>query len=188
MAEPFVSRGFRGRRQPEVTARRLPPGQYETRDFPVLSAGPTPRVRASASSVSTETPSQTVSSLDHFVTQWMSLVTVSCGSAWNSSHVQRAAGPPAPRTVKSHVASEVCGVGPAERTGNSPVSYWPGGSRRAVASGGRRPRNPRETNGSVMTSSLSSLARQRGRWIAPPLSRVRIPPSPAGSCRGSSRW
>src|SRR5213592_4307867 len=23
---------------------RLPPGQYETRDFPVLSAGPTPRV------------------------------------------------------------------------------------------------------------------------------------------------
>jgi len=39
---PFVARGFRGRRQPH--ADRLPPGQYETRDFPVLSAGPTPRV------------------------------------------------------------------------------------------------------------------------------------------------
>jgi DMSO/TMAO reductase YedYZ molybdopterin-dependent catalytic subunit len=43
MAESFISRGFRGRRQPSATAGRLPPGQYETRDFPVLSAGPTPR-------------------------------------------------------------------------------------------------------------------------------------------------
>jgi DMSO/TMAO reductase YedYZ molybdopterin-dependent catalytic subunit len=43
MTEPFVSRGFRGRRQPGATADRLPPGQYETRDFPVLPAGPTPR-------------------------------------------------------------------------------------------------------------------------------------------------
>ncbi len=40
----FVSRGFRGRRreQPDL-AGRIPPGQYLTRDFPVLSAGPTPR-------------------------------------------------------------------------------------------------------------------------------------------------
>ena len=38
-----ISRGFRGRRPPEAAAGRLPPGQYETRDFPVLSAGPTPR-------------------------------------------------------------------------------------------------------------------------------------------------
>ena len=43
MTESFISRGFRGRRQPVATAGRLPPGQYETRDFPVLSAGPTPR-------------------------------------------------------------------------------------------------------------------------------------------------
>ena len=43
MAEPFVSRGFRGRRQPSAAEGRLPPGQYETPDFPVLSAGPTPR-------------------------------------------------------------------------------------------------------------------------------------------------
>src|SRR3954464_15977212 len=42
MAESFISRGFRGRRQPSGTAGRLPPGQYETPDFPVLSAGPTP--------------------------------------------------------------------------------------------------------------------------------------------------
>jgi DMSO/TMAO reductase YedYZ molybdopterin-dependent catalytic subunit len=37
----IVSRGFRGRR-PDGDAARLPPGQYLTRDFPVLSAGPTP--------------------------------------------------------------------------------------------------------------------------------------------------
>ena len=43
MAESFISRGFRGRRQPSATIGRLPPGQYETPDFPVLSAGPTPR-------------------------------------------------------------------------------------------------------------------------------------------------
>ena len=39
----LISRGFRGRRPAGAAAERLPPGQYETRDFPVLSAGPTPR-------------------------------------------------------------------------------------------------------------------------------------------------
>src|SRR4051812_24463559 len=38
---PTISRGFRGRRS-DADPSRLPPGQYETRDFPVLSAGPTP--------------------------------------------------------------------------------------------------------------------------------------------------
>jgi DMSO/TMAO reductase YedYZ molybdopterin-dependent catalytic subunit len=38
----IISRGFRGR--PRPAGDRLPPGQYETKDFPVLSAGPTPRV------------------------------------------------------------------------------------------------------------------------------------------------
>jgi DMSO/TMAO reductase YedYZ molybdopterin-dependent catalytic subunit len=37
-----ISRGFVGRRPAAGAAKRLPPGQYETRDFPVLSAGPTP--------------------------------------------------------------------------------------------------------------------------------------------------
>jgi DMSO/TMAO reductase YedYZ molybdopterin-dependent catalytic subunit len=37
-----VSRGFTGRRRPEVDPSRVPPGQYVTEDFPVLSAGPTP--------------------------------------------------------------------------------------------------------------------------------------------------
>jgi DMSO/TMAO reductase YedYZ molybdopterin-dependent catalytic subunit len=38
----FVSRGFRGRRREDVDSSRVPPGQYVTSDFPVLSAGPTP--------------------------------------------------------------------------------------------------------------------------------------------------
>ena len=38
----IVSKGFRGR--PQGGDVRLPPGQYLTHDFPVLSAGPTPRV------------------------------------------------------------------------------------------------------------------------------------------------
>jgi DMSO/TMAO reductase YedYZ molybdopterin-dependent catalytic subunit len=42
MVERFISRGFQGRRQPAPNDR-VPPGQYVTRDFPVLSAGPTPR-------------------------------------------------------------------------------------------------------------------------------------------------
>lgn len=39
----LISRGFRGKRPANDRRDRLPPGQYETRDFPVLSAGPTPQ-------------------------------------------------------------------------------------------------------------------------------------------------
>ncbi|MEV4631532.1 sulfite oxidase-like oxidoreductase, partial [Micromonospora sp. NPDC049523] len=38
----IVSPGFQGR--PRSSQPALPPGQYLTEDFPVLSAGPTPRV------------------------------------------------------------------------------------------------------------------------------------------------
>jgi DMSO/TMAO reductase YedYZ molybdopterin-dependent catalytic subunit len=37
-----ISRGFTGRRRPVADPSRVPPGQYLTSDFPVLSAGPTP--------------------------------------------------------------------------------------------------------------------------------------------------
>ncbi|MGO9064190.1 MAG: sulfite oxidase-like oxidoreductase [Myxococcaceae bacterium] len=43
MAKPFVSRGFVGKRREPGLAGRVPPGQYVTTDFPVLSAGPTPK-------------------------------------------------------------------------------------------------------------------------------------------------
>ena len=38
------TRGFFGRRPSAQAAQRLPPGQYQTDDFPVLSMGPTPHV------------------------------------------------------------------------------------------------------------------------------------------------
>ena len=45
MSEPPISRGFRSRRQEQTPKTRLPPGQYMTTDFPVLSAGPTPQIK-----------------------------------------------------------------------------------------------------------------------------------------------
>jgi DMSO/TMAO reductase YedYZ molybdopterin-dependent catalytic subunit len=43
MSEGFLSRGFLGRKRKPDANSRVPPGQYETPDFPVLTAGPTPR-------------------------------------------------------------------------------------------------------------------------------------------------
>ncbi|MEJ8846296.1 sulfite oxidase-like oxidoreductase [Variovorax rhizosphaerae] len=40
----MATRGFTGRRPGSAFARRLPPGQFETDDFPVLAKGPTPRI------------------------------------------------------------------------------------------------------------------------------------------------
>jgi len=45
VSDQFVSRGFTGRgREAGDSADRVPPGQYRTEGFPVLSAGPTPPV------------------------------------------------------------------------------------------------------------------------------------------------
>ncbi|HXV09188.1 MAG TPA: molybdopterin-dependent oxidoreductase, partial [Burkholderiales bacterium] len=38
-----TTRGFTGRRRARPEGNRVPPGQFVTDDFPVLSAGPTPR-------------------------------------------------------------------------------------------------------------------------------------------------
>jgi DMSO/TMAO reductase YedYZ molybdopterin-dependent catalytic subunit len=46
MADRPISRGFKSRHQIEENHKlRLPPGQYVTMDFPVLSAGPTPQIK-----------------------------------------------------------------------------------------------------------------------------------------------
>ena len=42
------TRGFTGRRPAADTAHRLPPGQQETQDFPVLSLGPAPAINLDA--------------------------------------------------------------------------------------------------------------------------------------------
>jgi DMSO/TMAO reductase YedYZ molybdopterin-dependent catalytic subunit len=87
----IVTPGFRGRRTPGRSD--LPPGQYLTEDFPVLSAGPTPRIplvewefvittesgevhRWSWSQLR-ELASETITVDIHCVTKWSKL-----GTAW----------------------------------------------------------------------------------------------------------
>src|SRR5262249_52327277 len=116
----------------------------------------------------TETPSQSVSSFDHLVTQWMSTVIFSLGSARNSSHVQRCSSSTSPVIVKSHWSSGGCGVGPADRTGKSFVTYWPGGSRPRGASSRRRPLKPREMIGGMGSPSVGDgETRAAGRALQP---------------------
>ena len=50
----FISRGFHGRRHDMGDDERVPPGQHRVADFPVLSAGPTPRTRLERWSFSIE--------------------------------------------------------------------------------------------------------------------------------------
>jgi DMSO/TMAO reductase YedYZ molybdopterin-dependent catalytic subunit len=44
MTQPPISRGFRRSGTADARSARLPPGQHLVGDFPVLSAGPTPRL------------------------------------------------------------------------------------------------------------------------------------------------
>ena len=84
-----VTRGFLGRRR-DVDPDRLPPGQYLTPDFPVLSAGPTPHTPLEEWTFSIvagserrtwtweafrELPSETVTVDIHCVTRWSKLDT-----------------------------------------------------------------------------------------------------------------
>jgi DMSO/TMAO reductase YedYZ molybdopterin-dependent catalytic subunit len=85
----FISRGFHGRRS-EEPAGRVPPGQYVTSDFPVLSAGPTPHTALADWTFTIEggnepkswtwqefqaLPSETVTVDIHCVTRWSKLDT-----------------------------------------------------------------------------------------------------------------
>jgi len=91
-----VSRGFHGRRRvPAQQAGRVPPGQYVTEDFPVLSAGPTPHtptgnwtfsirqggsVRRSWDWLQMRAlPAETVTADIHCVTRWSKL-----GTEWQA--------------------------------------------------------------------------------------------------------
>jgi DMSO/TMAO reductase YedYZ molybdopterin-dependent catalytic subunit len=87
-----ISRGFRRRHTvPEGASDRVPPGQYVTDGFPVLSAGPTPHtpltewtfsIRQGAATLKSwtwqefqELPAQTVTVDIHCVTRWSKLDT-----------------------------------------------------------------------------------------------------------------
>ena len=87
----FISRGFHRRQTDPALAGRVPPGQYVTSDFPVLSAGPTPHRPLENWSFSIEgevdeplrwswdefraLPSETVTKDIHCVTKWSKLDT-----------------------------------------------------------------------------------------------------------------
>jgi DMSO/TMAO reductase YedYZ molybdopterin-dependent catalytic subunit len=86
-----ISRGFHGRRRGTVDPSRVPPGQYVTQDFPVLSAGPTPRTDLDAWSFTIDgaveparswswpelaaLPSEEITKDIHCVTKWSKLDT-----------------------------------------------------------------------------------------------------------------
>jgi len=87
-----VTRGFHGRRrEPEGAEGRVPPGQYVTNDFPVLSAGPTPHTPLDKWTFSIRQegaitkswnwqemralPAETVTADIHCVTRWTKLDT-----------------------------------------------------------------------------------------------------------------
>src|SRR3984893_19237070 len=94
--------------------------------------------------VSTVTPVHKVSSLVHLVTQWMSTVKLSLGSLRNSSQVHRLGSSTSPTIDNVHSDSDTFGVGPAERTGKSSTTCWPGGTRALLATSRRLPLKPRE--------------------------------------------
>ena len=94
-----ISRGFRRRHTvPEGASDRVPPGQYVTDGFPVLSAGPTPHtpltewtfsIRRGGATLKSwtweefqELPAQTVTVDIHCVTRWSKL-----GTEWRGVSV-----------------------------------------------------------------------------------------------------
>ncbi len=92
----IITRGFAGRGRRNAD---LPPGQYLTEDFPVLSAGPTPRVSVDTwqLGVTTESgqhqtwswpellalPSETITVDLHCVTKWSKL-----GTPWKGVRIE----------------------------------------------------------------------------------------------------
>ena len=90
---PPISRGFSGRPRRDVDSSRVPPGQYVVEDFPVLSAGPTPRTPVERWSLTVDgavdaartwswdelraLPAETFTTDIHCVTKWSKL-----GTTW----------------------------------------------------------------------------------------------------------
>jgi DMSO/TMAO reductase YedYZ molybdopterin-dependent catalytic subunit len=87
-----ISRGFGSRRRELAAKERVPPGQYVTADFPVLSAGPTSQIKVADWTFSLQVrgsligrwtwaefeglPQTTIKADIHCVTKWTKLDTV----------------------------------------------------------------------------------------------------------------
>ena len=119
----LITRGFTGRRRSD---EHLPPGQYLTTDFPVLSAGPTPKVSLDTweFAVVTETgqrqawswpqlralPAETVTVDLHCVTKWSKL-----GTTWKGVSID---------TLLAGVQSAAQFASSARTAGTPRTSRW----------------------------------------------------------------
>ena len=90
--EAPISRGFGSKRRQQTPKDRVPPGQYVTTDFPVLSAGPTPQIKVEDWTFSIQfggsligkwswaqfetLPQTTIQADIHCVTKWSKLETI----------------------------------------------------------------------------------------------------------------
>jgi DMSO/TMAO reductase YedYZ molybdopterin-dependent catalytic subunit len=141
-----ISRGFRGRRRTTADPARVPPGQYVTEDFPVLSAGPTPHTKLDAWSFSVsggdqprtwtwdefvDLPTERVTVDIHCVTRWSKLDTTWQGVSVDTllSHV-------------SHQASFVLAHCDGGYTTNLPLADVTGGQAWVAFDYGGEPLDP----------------------------------------------
>ncbi|MDF2759650.1 MAG: oxidoreductase molybdopterin binding protein, partial [Thermomicrobiales bacterium] len=134
----LFSRGFRGRPRSADAAGRLPPGQYETRDFPVLSAGPTPRVALEAWDFTLHgqdgqtarwtwgefqtLPHEPITADIHCVTKWSKF-----GTVWEGVSVDTLLGEAAAQGVEP--APYVVAMSDGDYTTNLPLASAPGVNR-----------------------------------------------------------
>ena len=109
----MATRGFFGRHREPGTEGRLPPGQHLTSDFPVLSAGPTPRVRTESWSFTLKDGPRPIAKWNwdefnalprtkflrdiHCVTTWSKFDT-NWGACWSTISLLPPASNPRPRT------------------------------------------------------------------------------------------
>ena len=147
----IFSRGFRGRPRSTASAGRLPPGQYETRDFPVLSAGPTPRVSLEAWDFTLRGPGgrtarwtwdefqrlphEPVTADIHFVNKWSKF-----GTAWEGVSVDTLLGEAAAQGLEP--APYVLAVADGDYTTNLPLADVTGGKAWIAVKYGGEPLPP----------------------------------------------
>jgi DMSO/TMAO reductase YedYZ molybdopterin-dependent catalytic subunit len=134
MEGPPISRGFKSRRQTEASRDRVPPGQHVTADFPVLTSGPTPDIKAANWSLALQLggsivgkwswaefealPQTTITTDIHCVTTWSKLDTTWSGVTFDD--LLAAAGfsePPAPYIMAHCDGAYTANVPVADLTG-----------------------------------------------------------------------
>src|ERR671915_391934 len=166
---PILSRGFGGRRRDEFPRDRVPPGQYVTPGFPVLSAGPPPHTPLDQWDFSIvgevdeprrwtweefrALPSEEVTRDIHCVTKWSKLDTV-----WQGVSVD---------TLLDGIetsAEYVVEYSDGGYTTNLPLEDVTGGKAWvAFLYGGEPPQPERGGNSGTGATELASRGRRRGR-------------------------